>query len=247
MDATGSHESNRAYYDAFSHQYEQHRGSNDPGGYHELLDEMEADFVERFAGTRDVLEVGCGTGLVLERIAAFARTAKGIDLSPGMLELARARGLDVLEGSATSLPFDDETFDVTCSFKVLAHIPDIETALGEMARVTRRGGTVIAEFYNPNSLRGFLKRWGPAGIVAPGTNERDVYVRFDSPRAVRGLTPPGCRLIDSRGIRTVVPSAAFMRGHIARRLFRAAEWALCDSSLNAFSGFWIAAFRKLGA
>ena len=93
MDASGSQASNREYYDAFSHQYERHRGHNDPGGYHELLDEMEADFVERFASNRDVLEVGCGTGLVLQRIAAFTRSAQGIDLSPGMLELARARGL----------------------------------------------------------------------------------------------------------------------------------------------------------
>ena len=247
MDASGSQESNRAYYDAFSQQYEQHRGDNDPGGYHELLDEMEADFVERFAANREVLEIGCGTGLVLQRLGAFARSARGIDLSPGMLELARQRGLDVVEGSATALPFPDESFDVTCSFKVLAHIPDIELALGEMARVTRRGGTIIAEFYNPNSLRGMLKRWGPAGIVAPGTNERNVYVRFDSPRDVKRLTPSGCHLIDSRGIRTILPSAAFMRGRLARRLFRAAEWALCDSSLNAFSGFWVAAFRKAGS
>ena len=244
MDASGSQESNREYYDAFSHQYERHRGHNDPGGYHELLDEMEADFVERFASNRDVLEVGCGTGLVLQRIAAFTRSAQGIDLSPGMLELARARGLDVVEGSATALPFDDESFDVTCSFKVLAHIPDIETALREMARVTRPGGTIIAEFYNPHSIRGLLKRWGPAGVVAPGANERDVYVRFDSPREVQRLTPTGCQLIASRGIRTVVPSAAFMRGRIARRVFRAAEWALCDSALKAYSGFWIAAFGK---
>ena len=42
MDASGSHESNRAYYDAFSLNYEARRGANDPGGYHELLDELEA-------------------------------------------------------------------------------------------------------------------------------------------------------------------------------------------------------------
>ena len=41
MDATGSHESNRAYYDAFAERYEDMRGENDPGGYHELLDELE--------------------------------------------------------------------------------------------------------------------------------------------------------------------------------------------------------------
>src|ERR1041385_5939753 len=101
MDASGSLESNRPYYDAFSARYEAQRGRNDPGGYHELLDELEAGFVRRFAAGRDVLEVGCGTGLVLRRIEQFARSAKGVDLSPGMLERARKRGLRVSEGSAT--------------------------------------------------------------------------------------------------------------------------------------------------
>jgi len=149
-----------------------------------------------------------------------------------------------VEGSATALPFEADSFDVTCSFKVLAHIPDIELALSEMARVTRPGGVVIAEYYNPHSLRGLLKRWGPAGIVAPHTNERDVYVRFDSPAAARRLVPEGCRVVASRGIRTVIPSAAFMRGRTSRRLLRAAEWALCDSRLNVFAGFWLVAMQK---
>src|SRR6185436_12414033 len=95
----------RAYYDAFSTQYEAHRGGRDPGGYHDLLDELEAAFVERYGRQRDVLEVGCGTGLLLERFRRFARSTKGIDLSPGMLARARERGLDVAEGSATALPF----------------------------------------------------------------------------------------------------------------------------------------------
>src|SRR5690242_18527125 len=120
MDASGSHESNRSYYDAFAERYEARRGENDPGGYHGLVDELETEFVRRFADRRSVLEVGCGTGLLLRRIAGFAAATRGVDLSPGMLEKARERGLDVVEGSATALPFADESFDVTCSFKVLA-------------------------------------------------------------------------------------------------------------------------------
>jgi ubiquinone/menaquinone biosynthesis C-methylase UbiE len=244
MDATGSHDSNRAYYDAFSSGYETHRGENDPGGYHDLLDELEASFVSRWGTGKDVLEVGCGTGLVLRRIASFAKSARGLDLSPGMLEKARARGLDVVEGSATALPFADESFDVTCSFKVLAHIPDIELALGEMARVTRPGGVMLAEFYNPQSIRGVVKRLGPAGRVAPDTHEGHVYTRFDSPRGVERLLPQGCRIIDARGIRIVTPSARVMRVPGLRALFRRAERALCDSPLKRFGGFWIAAIRK---
>ncbi|MCA9595600.1 MAG: methyltransferase domain-containing protein [Myxococcales bacterium] len=244
MDASGSHESNRAYYDAFSEGYEDHRGENDPGGYHELLDELESEFVQRFGSGRDVLEVGCGTGLVLQRIRRFAKSAKGIDLSPGMLARARERGLSVVEGSATALPFEDESFDVTCSFKVLAHIPEIDVALKEMLRVTRPHGTVIAEFYNPHSLRGLVKRYGPAGRIAPGAHEKHVYTRFDSPRDVQALLPAGCEIVASRGVRIATPTARLMRLPVARTLLRATERALCDSPLARFGGFWIAAIRK---
>ncbi|GMV15174.1 MAG: hypothetical protein AMXMBFR56_33980 [Polyangiaceae bacterium] len=246
MDASGSHESNRAYYDAFAEEYESHRGDNDPGGYHDLLDELEAEFVERYGRDRDVLEVGCGTGLVLSRIGRFARSARGVDLSPGMLEKAQARGLDVVLGSATELPFAHESFDVTCSFKVLAHIPDIRVALSEMARVTRPGGVLIAEFYNPYSFRGLAKRLAPPGRIADATHEGHVYTRYDSPRAVERLLPPGCHIVDSRGVRIATPTAKMMKHPVGRRFFRAAERALCDSPFKYLGGFWIAAIRKRG-
>lgn len=244
MDASGSLDANRSYYDAFSERYEGRRGENDPGGYHDLLDELEAEFVRRFASNGEILEVGCGTGLVLARIQRFAKSARGVDLSPGMLEKARARGLDVQQGSATSLPFPDASFDATCSFKVLAHVPEVEQALSEMARVTRPGGTVIAEFYNPYSVRGLLKRFGPRGQVSSSAHEGHVYTRFDSPWRIRNLTPRGCSLIGARGIRIATPSAHLMRTRIGRRIFSTAERALCDSPLRAFAGFYIAAFRK---
>ncbi len=244
MDASGSRKSNRDYYDAFSEGYEAHRGENDPGGYHELLDELESEFVQRFGAGGDVLEVGCGTGLVLSRIQRFAKSAKGIDLSPGMLQRARARGLDVHEGSATELPFEESSFDVTCSFKVLALIPEIDVAQREMVRVTRPGGTVIAEFYNPYSFRGLAKRFGPAGRVAPGAHENHVYTRFDSPRDVSRLLPESAEIVASRGVRIATPTARLMKVPAVREVLRATERALCDSPLKVFGGFWIAAIRK---
>jgi ubiquinone/menaquinone biosynthesis C-methylase UbiE len=246
MDASGSRDANREYYDAFSREYERERGQNDPGGYHELLDELEAGYVKRFGQGRDVLEVGCGTGLVLLRIAEFAREARGVDLSPGMLEKAKQRGLDVSLGSATALPFESDQFDVTCSFKVLAHIPEIEKALSEMARVTRPGGFVLAEFYNPFSLRGLAKRLGPAGKIAEGANEHDVFTRFDSPARAKQLTPPGCVFVGARGVRITIPSAKVMKNPLGRRLFRAAEHLLCDSPLARAAGFYVAAYETRG-
>jgi ubiquinone/menaquinone biosynthesis C-methylase UbiE len=234
----------RSYYDDFAARYEAERRTARPDGYHALIDDLEVDYALRYGRGQDVLEVGCGTGLILQRLAGECRTARGVDLSPGMLEKARERGLDVQVGSATKLPFEDATFDMVCSFKVLAHVPDIETALAEMVRVTRAGGHVLAEFYNPISIRAIVKRIGPAGAISDGRKEDAVYTRFDAPWQVRRLLPPGTEIVGSRGVRIVTPAAMLMRLPIARSMLRRLEWSLCDGPLSRFGGFWIAAIRK---
>jgi ubiquinone/menaquinone biosynthesis C-methylase UbiE len=234
----------RAYYDDFAKRYEDQRRPNDGGGYHALIDDLEIELVARYGTGKDVLECGCGTGLILDRVRAFARNAHGIDLSPGMLERARARGLDVREGSVTSLPFDDASFDVTCSFKVLAHVPEIERALAEMARVTRPGGVVLAEFYNPLSFRALAKRIGPAGKISDAKRESDVFTRFDDPWAVRRLAPKGTRIETARGVRIVTPAAAAMRLPGVRGVLRRMEHFLADTPAAFFGGFYVAVFRK---
>jgi ubiquinone/menaquinone biosynthesis C-methylase UbiE len=98
--------------------------------------------------TGEVLEVAVGTGLNLPFYPAEV-TLTGLDLSSGMLALARdrARALDrpvtLREGSAHALPFASEAFDtVVCTFGLCA-IPDPATAVGEMIRVLRPGGRLI--------------------------------------------------------------------------------------------------------
>ena len=236
----------RAYYDEFSHRYEDKRGGREPDGYHDLIDTLEVELVRRYATSADVLEVGCGTGLLLERFGKLARSARGVDLSPGMLAHARARGLTVDEASATALPFADASFDVACSFKVLAHVREIETALAEMARVVRPGGAVIAEFYNPHSLRALAKRLGPAGAISDKTREDAVFTRFDSPSAVARMAPPGTTMIAARGVRIVTPTAGALKIPFIASLLTRAEHALCDSPLRRFGGFYIAVYRKRG-
>ncbi len=237
-------EETRAYYDDFAKRYDAKRGGREPGGYHDLIDDLEVDFVERFGRDRDVLEVGVGTGLLLSRIARFAKSARGVDLSPGMLEKARARGLDVTLGSATELPFEDESFVVACSFKVLPHVRDIHKALSEMVRVLRPGGVLIAEFYNPFSMRGLAKRLGPAGAISRTLREDSVFTRFDSPKDVVSMLPRGLRVLSTRGARIVVPAAFVMRIPVVGGALRQAEWLLCDSKAKALAGFWMVAAQK---
>lgn len=237
-------EKTKAYYDEFAECYEDQRDGNVSGGYHDMIDDLEVEFVERYGRGGDVLEVGCGTGLLLRRFAGFAKRAVGVDLSPGMLARARARGLEVQEASATSLPFPDDSFDVACSFKVLAHVREIHQALAEMTRVVRPGGHVIAELYNPLSLRGLVKHIGPAGAISQDKDESAVYTRFDTPWSIGELKPRNTRFVGSRGVRIVTPAAAALRVPVLRWVIRKAERALCDTPLNYFGGFWIAALEK---
>lgn len=196
----------KSYYNDFSKTYDQPRST----GYHKLIDDLEFGILQpRVAGQR-VLEVGCGTGLLLERVAPLAKSAVGVDLSPGMLVHARTRGLTVHEGSATALPFDDASFDLAYSFKVLAHVADITVALSEMTRVVRPGGLIIAEFYNRNSLRFLARKLSErtgGRSIGDSHNEREVPTRWDTPAQCRAYFPPGVQIESTHGVRVATPAA----------------------------------------
>ena len=228
-----------AYYDEFASWYERERG----GGYHGFLDRMEIAAAEPWVRDREILEAGCGTGLILDGLSRIARRAVGVDISAGMLEKARARGLEVLKGSVTDLPFADDSFDAVVSFKVLAHVPDLRRALAECARVTRPGGTLVLEFYNRHSLRYLVKRLKPAHRVAEGTFDTQVHTAYHSWDDVLALLPPGVTPVDRAGIRIVTPTYHFYRLPGVGRLTERLEVAASASPLRRFGGFMIGVFR----
>ncbi len=238
----GAHteEEARRYYDDFSGSYERERGR----GYHRMVDDLEAEIVSRHAGGARVLELGCGTGLILERVAEVAKEAVGIDLSEGMAQHARERGLDVRIGNVCALPFGDDEFDLTYSFKVLAHVPDIDLAIREAARVTRPGGHLLLEFYNPWSLRYLAKRAAGPQRIAERRTEADISTRWDSPRAIRALVPPNLELVDFDGVRVLTPFASVHRLPLLGDGLRWAERLASRSPLRYFGGFLIAVLKK---
>jgi ubiquinone/menaquinone biosynthesis C-methylase UbiE len=232
---------NKAYYDEFSGWYERDRHLP----YHRMLDDLEVGLVERYARGKDVLEVGCGTGLILDRVRGFARHAAGIDLSAGMLHHAHRRGLAVVQASATALPLATASVDVAYSFKVLAHIPPIADALAEMARVVRPGGWVLAEFYNARSIRRLVKAVKPPSAVSATTNDEAVFTRYDTIDDIRGYLPPTLRWETSRGIRIVTPVAQVHRVPGLGALVRAAEHRLADLPfLRDLGGFLVVCARR---
>jgi len=232
---------NQSYYDDFAGWYERERHLP----YHRMLDDLEVEIVERYGTGKDLLEVGCGTGLILDRTQQFARTAMGIDLSGGMLARAAHRGLHVAQASATELPVATGSIDVAYSFKVLAHVPDIAGAMREMARVVRPGGWVLAEFYNARSIRRLVKAVKPPTAVSETTHDEHVYTRYDDAAAIRSYLPPELEWVTSRGIRVLTPVAKILEVPVLGAAVRWAEHRLADlPGARDLGGFLVACCRR---
>ena len=103
----------------------------------------EARLLAGFASIRPdtrILEVGCGTGRLLDGLAAIAPRSVGVDVLSQAVAASRARGLNVLQGNGLSLPFADETFDVVLANDVVHNLPEelTEPFLRELARIGHR-------------------------------------------------------------------------------------------------------------
>jgi len=111
--------------------------------------EVLLDAVAAGPGTR-LLDVGCGPGTITAAAAARGADAVGVDLAVGMLALGRARHprLELLEADAEALPFPDGTFDAVVGGFILNHLPAVDTALAEAARVLRPGGRIAVAVWD---------------------------------------------------------------------------------------------------
>jgi cyclopropane fatty-acyl-phospholipid synthase-like methyltransferase len=135
------------------------------------------------AGER-VLEVGCGQGHLTRRLAERGVDIVGIDANPNASHLS---GSDrVLHMRAEDLEFPDDEFDAIVSVHAIEHIPPLERAIAEMARVLRPGGRALF-IYPAEPIQGMYAV--PTSVILHGTpfKAREVHCHKLSPRKVRDL------------------------------------------------------------
>jgi len=104
----------------------------------------------RWHGNERVLDIGCGPGDLIRRMGQEHKgwgLLAGLDFSPGMIAKAVAStespAVAYLAGEAQALPFPDRFFDVAMARHMLYHVPDIDQAIAEAARVLRPGGVFL--------------------------------------------------------------------------------------------------------
>ncbi len=107
----------------------------------------------------DVLDLGCGTGVVLRELASWAKPT-GLDMSHLALGFCRKRSLNQLViGDGAQLPIAGESMDAIIGLDIFEHIEDDVTAFSEAFRVLRPGGILVL------SVPAFKSLWGPHDVA----------------------------------------------------------------------------------
>ena len=209
---------------------------------------------------KDVLEIGCGTGVHAKLLAAAGTRVAAVDLTPTAVELTRRRlelahlTADVREADAESLPFADASFDFVWSWGVIHHSESTDQVIAEIARVLRPGGRLALMVYHRNSitfwidyvlhrgvLRGGLLRETPDELANRWSD--GVVARHYTRRSLADALAPWFDYVESKvmgQMSEAIPLPRGVRGRVAPFVPRSAQEAL----LRRFGWFLFATARR---
>jgi SAM-dependent methyltransferase len=157
---------------------------------------------------RRLLEVGCGWGEFAARVRdELGAEVVAVDLSPRMVELARGRELDARVADVQALPFGDGQFDCVAALWMLYHVPELDRGLGEIARVLRPVGRLVAATSSHEHL---VELWSLVGRDRGSEPERFFAETGEAPLRRHFAH------VERRDVRgeVVFPNADAVRGYI---------------------------------
>lgn len=114
-----------------------------------------------------ILDIGCGGGININRMAEKAKKVYGVDYSIESVKLSREVNeklirdgkVEIQEGNVKNLPFEEDTFDIVTAFETVYFWPDIEKCFGEVKRVLKPGGTFLIGMESNGSDNLIMKFW----------------------------------------------------------------------------------------
>ena len=106
-----------------------------------------------------ILNVGCGPGRSSEYLSNFGKVTS-IEYDEFCCEFAcQKTGLEIINGSITELPFQNDFFDLVCAFDVVEHVEDDQLAVSELKRVTKKGALVLI------TVPAFMSLWSHHDVI----------------------------------------------------------------------------------
>ena len=131
----------KEHYDTIAEIYDHHYDQRHGRCYHAHISKYIMDVLPK-SGV--LLDIGCGTGLFVERYVGTGCSAVGLDISRKMIEKARCRctSCDFTIGTGEKIPFRDNSFDGISSLLVFSYVKDPKEMLSEAFRVLKPGGSI---------------------------------------------------------------------------------------------------------
>ena len=209
---------------------------------------------------RDVLEIGCGTGVHARLLADAGARVSAVDLTPTAVELTRRRldladlEADVREADAEHLPYADASFDFVWSWGVIHHSESTDRVIEEIARVLRPGGRLALMVYHRNSITFWIDYVLYHGVLGGGLLRESpdelanrwsdgVIARHYARRGFAAALSPWFEDVDTQvmgQMSEAVPLPRRVRRFVAPLVPRAAQEAL----LRRFGWFLVATARR---
>jgi SAM-dependent methyltransferase len=177
-----------------------------------------------------VLDLACGTGFVARFAAARVGSSGrivGVDINEAMLETAAACSATIVptiewrRANAEQMPLPDQSFDAVVCQQGMQFFSNLERAVAEAARLTRRGGRVVATVWAPLEHSPYFHAQVHAIEVILGTEAAaSVLGAFSCPadRLTRGLAAVGMDHIEHHDVAADIrlgPLTSFLRGHLS--------------------------------
>lgn len=214
-------------------------------GLEALIDRLAGEVILRHAPGRHVLDLGHGSDAVtqwIERRAASQRVVDAVDLGR----------------SDVRLPFGSASFDLVYSLRTLAHLgrdgstseEAARSALREIARVLRPGGTALVQLENPRSLWGVyhglrnVRHAVEAGPLVVESNRG--LTRFDTLSRLEAMLPPQLGMTRFHGLGIVAVVPGLLDVPVLGRLARAFEWFARDrAGARGFAAHLLVELRRV--
>jgi len=150
-----------------------------------------------------VLDIGCGAGRSTELIKDAGATVVGVDAAQGMVDYANKTfdGIDFQVGGIEELAFGDDVFDVVFAANSVQYAADLGTALQELRRVCKPGGSIVAGLFGPPdgvSYKPVLRSLGPFMPKPPPGAKPGGPFRLSAPGVLEdGFTSAGIEVVDT--------------------------------------------------
>lgn len=201
-----------------------------------------------------ILDAGCGVGDFSIKLARHGFNVSAIDFSPHALEEAGVRvkksglsdKISLRQDNLLDLQIPDNQFDYVFCWGVLMHIHDVETAIAQLCRVVKPGGTIVISEGNMYSLESVLMRW----VKKLLGRQRERLVWTDAGLEFWSETPAGDLLTRQANIKGIRKLFAANGAHLNKRFAGEFSELYCRTSSARLRGlvhwlnrFW---FRYLG-